>query len=71
MFEDLETRAMRAAEARAGTRKDKLAEELRGLLPQEVQIETSDEGVLLSGLELGRRVVTDASLRWTIAGLLK
>ena len=34
-------------------------------------IETSEEGVLLSGLGLGRRTVLDSSLRWTIAGLLK
>jgi hypothetical protein len=44
---------------------------LRALLPSEVRVETSDEGVLLSGLGLGRRVVLDSSLRWTIAGLLK
>jgi hypothetical protein len=71
MFEDFEARALRAAEARAGSRKEELAEALRGLLPSEVKVETSEEGVLLSGLGLGRRAVTDSSLRWTIAGLLK
>jgi hypothetical protein len=71
MFEELEARAARAAEQRAGARKHELAEALRELLPAEVAIETIEEGVLLSGPGLGRRVMLDASLRWTIAGLLK
>lgn len=71
MFEGLDTRAARAAEARASERKDALAEQLRAILPNEVKVLTSEEGVLLSGLGLGRRTVLDASLRWTIAGLLK
>ena len=71
MFERLEGRAERAGETRASERKTGLAGELRALLPDAVKVETSDEGVLLSGLGLGRRVVLDSSLRWTIAGLLK
>lgn len=71
MFEELEARAARAANERAGTRRQALAEELRGLLPSEVQIQTNEDGVLLSGPGFGRRFVLDASLRWTIAGLLK
>ena len=71
MFEELEARAERAAEQRAGARTQALAEELRALLPAEVVIETIEEGVLLSGPGLGRRVMLDASLHWTIAGLLK
>ena len=71
MFEDFEARAMRAAEARAGARAQELAAELRTLLPPEVRVETIEEGVLLSGPGFGRRFVADASLRWTIAGLLK
>ena len=71
MFEDVDRRAARAAGARAGERKEALAERLRALLPEEVKVETSEEGVLLSGLGLGRRTVLDASLRWTIVGLLK
>jgi hypothetical protein len=71
MFEELEARATRAAALRARARTQALAEQLRALLPSEVAVETSDEGVLLSGLGLGRRLVLDAGLRWTIAGLLK
>lgn len=71
MFEELDRRAVGLAEARAGNRKDALAEQLRAILPREVEVETSEEGVLLSGLGLGRRTVLDSSLRWTIAGLLK
>ena len=71
MFEELDARAARVAEARVAERKGALAEELRALLPREVNVETSEEGVLLSGLGLGRRTVLDSSLRWTIAGLLK
>ena len=71
MFERLEARADRAAQAHAAERRDALAGQLRALLPGEVRVETSEEGVLLSGLGLGRRVVLDSSLRWTIAGLLK
>jgi hypothetical protein len=71
MFEELEACAARAADRRARARTHQLAEQLRALLPPEVAVETSEEGVLLSGLGLGRRVVLDASLRWTLAGLLK
>lgn len=71
MFEDLEARAALAAATRAGARTQALAEALRALLPPEIEVETSAEGVLLSGLGLGRRFVLDAGLRWTIAGLLK
>ncbi len=71
MFEEMEARARRAAETRVEGRKTELAAALRTLLPPEVRVETSEEGVLLSGLGLGRRVVLDASLRWTLAGLLK
>jgi hypothetical protein len=71
MFEAFEARAERAAERRAEARTEELADALRALLPPEVAIETIEEGVLLSGPWLGRRVMLDASLRWTIAGLLK
>lgn len=71
MFERLEARAERAAEMRAGERKQALAAQLRAVLPLNVSVETDDEGVTISGPGLGRRMVLDASLRWTIAGLLK
>jgi hypothetical protein len=71
MCEAFETRAERAAERRAEARTEELADALRALLPPEVAIETIEEGVLLSGPGFGRRVMLDASLRWTIAGLLK
>ena len=71
MFEKLEARAARAAELRADARTQRLADELRLLLPSDVRVETIEEGVLLSGPGFGRRFVQDASLRWTIAGLLK
>lgn len=71
MFEGFEGCAARAAERRAEARRYELVEELRGLLPPEVMIEPIEEGILLSGPGFGRRVLLDASLRWTIAGLLK
>lgn len=71
MFERLEARASRAAEGRATQRKDALAEQLRAILPPEISVEANEDGVVLSGRGLGRRTVLDASLRWTIAGLLK
>lgn len=71
MFERLEARACRAAEARAADRKEALAGQLRAILPRDVSIETDEHGVLLSGRGLGRRLVLDASLHWTIAGLLR
>ena len=71
MFERLEARAKRAAELRATDRKAALAEQLRAILPRDVSVEANGDGVVLSGPGLGRRAVLDASLRWTIAGLLK
>ena len=71
MFERFEARAASAAEAAAGGRKARLADQLRTILPREIGVEESDDGVLLSGPGLERRLVLDSSLRWTIAGLLK
>jgi len=71
MFEELEGRAGRAADARAAERKAALAAQLRDLLPGDVAVTESEDGILLSGGGLGRKLVLDASLRWTIAGLLK
>ena len=71
MFERLESHAARLAEARASERKRALAEQLGALLPRSVSIAVDDDGVLISGPGLGRRLVLDSSLRWTIAGLLK
>ncbi len=48
-----------------------LARQLRELLPPGISIEPNEDGVLLAGRGLGRRLVLDSSLRWTIAGLLK
>jgi hypothetical protein len=71
MFERLEARAERAAETRATERKQALAQQLRAILPASVSVEAHEAGVIVSGPGLGRRLVLDASLRWTIAGLLK
>ena len=71
MFEPLEARAKRAAELRATGRKAALAEQLRTILPEDVRIEANEDGVVLSGRGLAGRAMLDASLRWTIAGLLK
>ena len=71
MFEQLEARAGRAAEAGVADRIAMLAGQLREVLPREVEVTPTGEGVLLSGRGLGERIVLDASLRWTIAGLLK
>jgi hypothetical protein len=70
MFERLEARAERAAEIRAAERKQALAEQLRALLPAGISVEADERGVAVSGPGLGRRIVLDASLRWTVAGLL-
>jgi hypothetical protein len=71
MFERFEARASGAAEALAAARKARLADQLRTILPPEIGVEASDDGVELSGPGLERRLVLDSSLRWTIAGLLK
>ncbi len=71
MFERLEARVTRAAEACAAARRQALAAQLRKLMPADVAVETVEDGVQLSGRGLRDRVVLDASLRWTIAGLLK
>ena len=71
MFERCEARAASAAEAFAAERKARLAAQLKAILPREIGVEMTDDGVLLSGPGLERRLVLDASLRWTIAGLLK
>ena len=71
MFERLEGRARGVAEARVEERTAALAQQLRELLPRDVEIEATGDGVLLTGRRLGQRLVLDASLRWTIVGLLK
>ena len=71
MFEHLEGRARAAAEARVAERTAVLAQQLRELLPRDIAVEASGDGVLLTGRGLGQQFVVDASLRWTIAGLLK
>ena len=71
MFERFEARAADAAAAAAAERKARLAEQLRTILPREIEVAATDDGVLLSGRGLERRLVLDSSLRWTIAGLLK
>jgi hypothetical protein len=70
MFERLEASAMRAAKRHADARKAALAAQLRAILPAGIVVEEDEAGVLLSGRGLERRLVLDASLRWTIAGLL-
>ncbi len=71
MFERLESRVARLAETRAGERQQALAGQLGAILPRGVTVEVGEDGVILSGAGLGRRLVLDSSLRWTIAGLLK
>jgi hypothetical protein len=71
MFERLEARAARAVEARVADRRTALAAQLRTILPSSVSVEAGEEGVILSGPGIGRRVMLESGLRWTIAGLLK
>jgi hypothetical protein len=71
MFEQLERRVRMAAEARVAERTAALAQQLRDLLPRDIDVEASGDGVLLTGRGLGQQLVLDASQRWTIAGLLK
>lgn len=70
MFEGLESRAGAAVDARVAERTAALARQLRDLLPRDINIEASEAGVLLSGRGLTQQFVLDASLRWTVAGLL-
>ena len=71
MLERLKARARQTAEAQAASRRQALAEQLRELLPADVRVESADDGVRLSGGGLGEKVMLNANLRWTIAGLLK
>lgn len=71
MFERLESRARAEANARVAERTSALADHLHALLPRDIAIEETDDGVLLTGRGLARKLVLDASLRWTLAGLLK
>ena len=68
MFETLEARVARAATRLARRRAAALAEEMRGKLPGDIEVEAGRGHVRLSGPGLGRRRALDAELRWTVAG---
>ena len=65
MFERVSARAERAAERRVTRHRERIARRLREDLPAGVKVESTDEGVSLSGRAL------DAALRWAIAGAIR
>ena len=64
MFEQLEKRAAGVAEARALARGERVRE--RADAVPGVRAEVTGGDVVLSGRGLGRRMVTDAALRWVV-----
>ena len=61
MFEQILARAQALAEARRKAQRERLASEVPP--PPGVTITPTDEGIVLSGKRLRRRLVTDAKLR--------
>ena len=67
MFEKLEERARRHAEAAAANRRDAIATELARQAPRGVRVETTAAGVTLSGYRLARRFALEPALRALLA----
>ena len=63
MFERLQDRARRSAEARAERRRRQIAERLAEDLPGAIAVASSGDGVTLSGRGLKRRMALDPALR--------
>lgn len=69
MFEQLETRAPRAAAGRVEAKVREIESQFRATLPPGIGCEAGDGGVVISGCGLGRRYVTDPDLRSSLARL--
>lgn len=70
-FETLADRVARSAQARAAARRRALAERLAAVVPADVRVEATEDGVRLSGRGLARRFALDARLRNLIEGLVR
>lgn len=68
MFEEMMARIARRARARAQARSRDLAAPLAGA---GIAAEVEEQGVLLSGKGLRRRIALDARLRATISGAVR
>ncbi|HEX8191348.1 MAG TPA: hypothetical protein VF552_00465 [Allosphingosinicella sp.] len=69
MFEQVQERVRRLADARAGRRRKQLAERFAADLPGGVSVRESDGGVHLSGRGLRRRLALDPALRALLGSL--
>lgn len=63
MFEELERRAARLGEVRAGRRRERIAARVRERV-RGVGVTVEDAAVVLEGRGLARRRVVDPALRW-------
>ena len=63
MFDRLQEKARRLAEARAERRRRQVAERLAEDLPRGIAVGSSGESVTLSGRGLKRRIALDPALR--------
>jgi hypothetical protein len=63
MFERLQARARRSAEALAARRRTLIMERLAADLPQGIAVEQDSDGARLSGRGLRRRLALDPALR--------
>lgn len=68
MFERLTARAAALAQRGARRRREALARRLSEEAPEGVGVSEEEEGVLLAGRGLGRRLALDPELRWLTAG---
>ena len=68
MFERLMLHGAALAARAARRRRDKLAAALGDEAPAGVEVSAEEEGVVLSGRGLGRRLALDPGLRWLWAG---
>lgn len=69
MFERLVMRVRASAERRAREQADALAQRIEALLPEGIEAARGEEGVILSGRALRRRLALDPRLRWLAAVL--
>jgi hypothetical protein len=63
MFERLQEKARRSAEARAERRRRQIADRLAADLPRGIAVGSSGESVTLSGRGLKRRMIFESALR--------
>ena len=67
MFERLEARAARAAEARAAARRERIAARMAEQAPRDVSVAVEGDRVAVAGRGLMRRMLLDPALRWLTA----